>query len=300
MEYERNGEETMKSGKTVKKLIVVVIAVACGLVGTYAAMLLQRERKAARAQVRIAKEELRKERVRARFAPYRMERITLTESQRAELSAIYADIVKAYERRDLEAMRRNMRLLPETNDHITQGCGIGDDLYAIFLKFVRRSEPLPEFNSCADFEKYMRCSLEIAWFYASLNGRRRDFSAQEAMESWVYKRLIQFREKFRKESKEELGKSVERFIRELEAQIESPGGYTRRAIRSLIVSDLDFVAAMYPDSGISWTNSVLLGRGCARGLVRVGCTPKWLDEEYPPLDAKNPKNPELKAAGAID
>ncbi len=290
----------MKQLEIVKWLIVVIIAVACGLVGTCAVMLLQRERKAARAQVRIANEELRKERVRARFAPYRMERITLTEPQRAELSAIYADIVKAYERRDLEAMRRNMRLLPETNDHITQECGIGDDLYKVFRSTVWDSDPLPEFDSCADFESFMRCSLEVMWFYASLYGRRRRFDTQASIECWAYDWLSRFREKFRKESNVELAKSVERFIRELEIQIESPGGYTRRAIRSLIVSDLDFVAAMYPGSGISWTNSVLLGRGCARGLVRVGYKPKWLDEEYPPLDAENPKHPELKAAEVID
>ncbi len=269
----------------------MVIVVACALVGTCAVMVLQRERNAVRAQIRIAREELRKALVRSRFAPYKMERITPSETQRAELSSIYADIVNAYERRDIEAMRRSMRLMPEINDHILQDCGVGNDLYAIFLKIVRHSNPLPEFDSCADFESYMRCSLEVAWFYASLNGRRRDFGAQETIECWVYKRLIQFREKFRKDAKVELENSVEQFIRELEDQIESPGGYTRRAIRNLIIYNLDFPEALLQRHESTRTNVVAMGRGYAEGLVRAGYKPKWLDEEFPLSDGEKLEKP---------
>ncbi len=234
-----------------------------------------------------------------RKLPLEMPGYNPTAAESNELSQAFLQVVEAYTNGSISTLRRRMAEIPPL------ATNVGDFAYIEIVRPFLRSlddeflspHGMKNFSSAEEFAESMRLNIEAVRFLGDLALRRGAYSGSLIwLDKSVLRRLMQYRDRFRRENRSDMEARAEEFIAEWETLIESPGGFTRNYMRMQIA-----LQHRHIEEG-GWTHEMLFHsvRQFAIGLLKSGYKPKWLDEEYPPLDTDNPKNPELKAAGAID
>ena len=197
------------------------------------------------------------------------------------LSQAFLRVAEAYTNGNLSALRRRMAEVPSL------ATNVADSVYiALTMPFYRPFDDefllhheMKDFQSVGAFAEYMRLNIELARFFGDLALQRGAYSGMLILlDKCVLRRLVQYRDRFRRENRGDMEARAEEFIAEWEALIESPGGFTRNYMR--MQSSLQHILV---DEG-SWTHEKLVWfvRQFATGLINAGYKPKWLDEEYPP------------------
>ena len=199
----------------------------------------------------------------------------------------YRRAADAYQARDLVALRTALYSLPAFPV-------VKMPLRVAFDSSFLRTERLQDFTRVDDFECFAWVNTEVAMYYARLYLRCRDFEILTCIEEFSFLRFKNYKEKFHSEGKKDLEQVAQRFMDLWIAHIESPEGFTRIGLRGLVRQRTELDEAVRPGSGVSQKAIIEFGRGMARGLVRCGYTPKWLDVDFPPL----PEEKELKGDDA--
>ena len=219
-----------------------------------------------------------------------------TAAESNALSQAFLRVAEAYTNGSISTLRRRMAEVPP---FVTN---VADFVYiALTMPFARSFDDgfllhhkMRDFDSVEEYAEFMRLNIEMARFLGDLDLRRGAYSGMLILlDKCVLRRLMQYRDRFRRENRSDMEARAEEFIAEWETLIESPGGFTRNYMRMQIA-----LQHRHIEEG-GWTHEMLFHsvRQFAIGLLKSGYKPKWLDEEYPPL---NEEKPELKAAGAID
>ena len=200
----------------------------------------------------------------------------------------YRKAADAYQARDLIALRT---ALPLCNN-----CPIEIEkiLLSPFNRSFLRTDTLQEFTRVEDFECFAWANIEVAMFFGRSCFREKSFEIPISIEYLTFLRFRKYKEKFHAEGKNDLEQKAQRFVDLWIAHIESPESFTRIGLRALIRQRTELDEAVRPGSGVSQKAVIEFGRGMARGLVRCGYTPKWLDKDFPPL----PEEKERKGADA--
>ena len=201
--------------------------------------------------------------------------------------AAYRKAADAYQARDLIALRTALYSLPAFPDTKMP-------LRLAFDDSFLRTERLQDFTDAGVFERFAWVNTEVSMYYGRLYLRGRDFEILTCIEEFSFLRFRKYKEKFHAEGKKDLEQVAQRFMDLWIAHIESPEGFTRIGLRGLVRQRTELAEAVRPGGGVSQKAVIEFGRGMARGLVRCGYTPKWLDVDFPPL----PEEKESKGAEA--
>lgn len=150
-----------------------------------------------------------------------------------------------------------------------------------------RNKDLQEFSSAKEFGRRMRIKLSFARVYGEFLVRSGMKDAiLEEIECRALRKLKKYEDKFQKEGKLDFLSAAEGLLSAWVGQIESENGFTRCYIR-----DYNQRMQWVIKRGESTPEALRLHiRSCVNSFQRFcGYTPKWLDEEFPPLAAKVPK-----------
>ena len=186
----------------------------------------------------------------------------------------YRRAADAYQARDLIALRTALYMLPALPDTKMPLRLAFDDAFL-------RTGRLLDFGDAEEFERFAWANTEVSVFYGGLYLREKRFEMSLCVEYLTFLRFRKYREKFHAEGKNDLEQMALRFIDLWIAHIESPEGFTRRAVRGMIRQQTELVDAHRPGCGMSKKGAISLGRAMSMGLVRNGYTPKWLDKDFP-------------------
>ena len=201
----------------------------------------------------------------------------------------YRKAADAYQSRDLIALRTALYMLPAHPDTKMP-------LRLAFDDSFLRTERLLDFEDAEEFERFAWANTETSAFYGGLYLREKRFEMSLCVEYLTFLRFRKYKEKFHAVGKNDLEQVALRFMDLWIAHIESPEGFTRRAVRGMIRQQTELVDAHRPGCGMSQKGAISLGRAMSMGIVRCGYTPKWLDKDFPPL----PEEKESKGAEASD
>lgn len=206
---------------------------------------------------------------------------TLSQAECETLKSKYAELAQAYERRDTNEIRRIIGEFPATNDDLAWSAKREAEApLAVFRRTFLFADETLDFSDASEFVRFIRSGLEVARFYAALYGRRKNFLAQADIEPQVYSLLRRYKEKFHAEARADLEELADRFLSEWIRQIESPDGFTRLGIRWEVLRATRLADVVNPGDRITSEGAVRMARAIAGALVKVGYTPKWLDEEW--------------------
>ena len=189
----------------------------------------------------------------------------------------YRKAADAYQARDLIALRTALSFC--------NNCPIEVEriLLSPFNRSFLRTDILQDFERVEDFVRFSWANTEVSMFFGMLYARGREFDVLTCLEELSFLRFRKYKEKFHTEGKKDLEQMAQRFMDLWIAHIESPEGFTRIGLRALVRKGTELSEAMRPGSGLPQKSVIEFGRGMARGLIRCGYTPKWLDKDFPPL-----------------
>ena len=189
----------------------------------------------------------------------------------------YRKAADAYQARDLIALRTALSFC--------NNCPIEVEriLLSPFNRSFLRTDILQDFERVEDFVRFSWVNTEVSMFFGMLYARGREFDVLTCLEELSFLRFRKYKEKFHTEGKKDLEQMAQRFMDLWIAHIESPEGFTRIGLRALVRKGTELSEAMRPGSGLPQKSVIEFGRGMARGLIRCGYTPKWLDKDFPPL-----------------
>lgn len=134
---------------------------------------------------------------------------------------------------------------------------------------------LKEFATSRDFTQYCRINIEFALFLGNVFLMREDYeSPMSQLDFRVLRVLLRYKDDFHAKGRTDLEQTVDGFISEWESQIESENGFTRQ----YMWYQVDLQWACYNNG--DWTLDQLSDwtKRYAKGLIRLGYTPKWLSE----------------------
>lgn len=224
--------------------------------------------------------------------------IQLSDIQRYELATVFQEINEAYTNCQVEVLRKRMAHVPDYFYHVSQKdfLELNGLLYAetFFPNYLHEDkQPLSTLIEAGDkvgFENYVHVCFEAARFVGGFSIRRGTYAGDlRRIESKLLLRLQMLKKYFHKNGNERFEKSTDRLIAEWHEQIESPQGLTRQY--ALHVVDSFLIARKLEPEQYRMSNKWILeeGRAQVMSLIRLGYTPKWLDEEFslPPENKKD-------------
>ena len=205
-------------------------------------------------------------------------RVPVTSVQSNAVAKAFEGVARAYVEGDGKRMRACMESLPDVVTNMP------DKLFthlvhpiseALCDGFINPRELLKDFVSVADFEEYLRNSIDIAVFWGNSYAMREDFASPvEFLDVAVLRKLLIYKERFRNAGRPEMEKCADRFIQQWQNHIESEDGFTRKYM--LFQVDLQWCTYKCGDRSLEQLSAFVKGK--ANGLIRLGYTPKWLSE----------------------
>ena len=150
-------------------------------------------------------------------------------------------------------------------------------LAAMLKKDFGARNKVLDFDDEKAFDEYCKLNLAVVRFLGRVAAKRGICTSDEAIwELVALEKLKLYRDKFEKDGRVEFRDVADWHINHWIAQIESKDGLTRAAAWFQV--SLQY-GRIY-DGGISCEDLLGIGRREAAGLVRIGYTPKWLDEMH--------------------
>ena len=238
---------------------------------------LVRETRRLRNQVQQLEEERRRTAVAAIDPGY----VGVSDEEKEKMTGIYRDIAQAYTNRDIMAMRIAMLKLPEANDHLTWQISpqIEKPLDVVFDDTFLRTARLFDFDTPAQFDGYLKTSIEVALFFGGVYARRKCFEIASFMESLTFQRLKQYEEKFAKEGKDEFRDVAAKALSLWTAWIESPQGFTRQKAIWEVRTSTEYAEILKPECALPREKALLSARKNAEAMLKpTGLAPAWLSE----------------------
>ena len=209
---------------------------------------------------------------------YEKKRIEIGEAEQQALRAIYRDIQVAYTNNQVEAMMQAMACVSNRVDNIPNvlyrelSGGIED----LFCMQFRACKPRSVFDSLADFDNFVALHTKMALFLGNYSCKRNDYGFVQTawIEYGTFEVLKRYVDQFHDEGKKDFEAIAQKYLDNWILHIESDQGFIRRN-------------AHY-QMDMSWP-AIELGkitredarRGALTGantLIKLGYTPKWLDE----------------------
>ena len=204
-------------------------------------------------------------------------RISITSEQSNMVTKVFASILEAYKRHDVERMNTAMKDVPDivTNMQDKVFIQLSRPLSdALDEHFLRRQLPM-EFSGVDELSAYLRSNLELTLFLGNVALAREDFTKMvDIYDALVLSQLLNYKTLYHEQRAESLEKCVDGFIEIWHRQIESEHGFTRQCMWYQV----DAGWTLYHEGFCTLeqlTDRVKLG---ADQLLRLGYTPKWLSE----------------------
>lgn len=214
-----------------------------------------------------------------------------TKAESNELAQAFCDVAEAYTNGSLQTLREKMAKVPDTITNVIDSVFI--DLqrpwYVSFDEGFLYEHKIRDFDNVREFADFAERNVAMVRFLGEIYVKRGAYSGfLLVLDMRTLRRLVEYREKFRKEGKHELEARADEFVREWCEQIESENGYTHSYVR--------FFYLLQTSGGIPAEPVVRSVRRKVGGVIAAGYTPKWLDKEFPlPAEYKG-----AKGAGASD
>lgn len=204
-------------------------------------------------------------------------RVPMTPVQSNAVAMAFKDIATAYVNGDSMSMKKHMESMPDVVTNIT------DELFLALSKPVRgilkdgilNLRHPRDFSSVVEFDSYVRNSIDLAVFWADSYVRRGDFGGPVVyLDTSVLSQLLYYKEKFHNEGQIELEKCADGYIHQWKNQIDSENGFTRQ----YMLFQVDLQWSTYKVGVRSLEQLSEFVKENAKGLIRLGHTPKWLSE----------------------
>ena len=232
-------------------------------------------------QLRERVRQLEEERVRAANAEFMVGIVEVSDAEKERMHSIYQDIAQAYTNRDIMAMRIAMLKLPPVVDQLNWQIipKIEKPLNEVFDSSFRLTTKLLDFDSPAQFDKFVKANTEVALFMGGLSARRKSFDFAASYETLSFERLKQYEEKFAREGKDELRDIAANELEFWAAWIESPNGFTRQYARYILRSTMEYNKIVKPELALSRDKALHLAYDIVTKFLKpTGYTPAWLSE----------------------
>ena len=205
------------------------------------------------------------------------ERVPVTAEQSNAVARAFNEIVASYRKGDVSAMRARIMEMPDVVSNMTEKAFVGPAFTAVHAmeEGFTMSRELKEFATPIDFMQYCRINIDFALFVGNVFLMREDYeSPMSQLDFRVLQVLLRYKDDFHAKGRMDMELAVDSFISEWETQIESENGFTRQ----YMWYQVDLQWACYNDG--EWTLAQLSewAKRYAKGLVRLGYTPKWLSE----------------------
>lgn len=208
-----------------------------------------------------------------------LQRHKCSEDEVSEISGFYDKLIGFYseaKHADMVDLIGSVPVAVNTADESVMD-EVNGRLMAIFQKDFGARNKILDFEDPKAFDEYCKLNLAVVRFLGSVAMKRGICTAVEARwELVALEKLKQYKEKFEKDGCVEFLDIADRHINHWIAQIESKCGLTRAAAWFQV--SLQY-GRIY-DCGMSCEDLLGMGRREAAGLIRIGYTPKWLDEMH--------------------
>ena len=210
-------------------------------------------------------------------------RVPLTQAQSNELAGAFGRMAEAYRRGDRDAMLTCAHRLPDVVTNIPDRAFaqlVSPLARPLLYEFAhtdgRMPHELKDFEGVKDFESYVRINLDLAMFLGNmyLKRGRYDNCPLPILDAAVLEQLLLYKHKFRVAERFDMEKVADEYIKEWHGQIESENGFTRQ----YMWFQVDLQWSTYNKGGMTVEQLSDFVKRYARGLVRLGYTPKWLSE----------------------
>jgi len=204
-------------------------------------------------------------------------RVHVTAEQSNAVARAFNEIVASYRKGDISAMRTRIAEMPDVVSNMTEKAFVGPAFAAVHAmeEGFTMSRDLKEFATPMDFTRYCRINIEFALFVGNVFLTREDYeSPMSQLDFRVLEVLLRYKDDFHVKGRMDLERSVDGFISEWESQIESENGFTRQ----YMWYQVDLQWPCYNDGDWTLTQLSDWAKRYAKGLIRLGYTPKWLSE----------------------
>lgn len=219
----------------------------------------------------------------------------IAKEREKELKAFFAQITDAYTNRNYEIVRKQISNVPETlydvtrqvyQDAINPFCTAFMDEVLWKSGGFSESQPFPVFGNAQELFAYLRVNTDVALFLGRTFIKRKEWIHPiDFLESAALMQLGRYRRMYLHEGKIDHVEVVDRFTREWQQHIESEDGFTRQYMWHVV----DRYVYEREHREVSWKRHGLdtclskeqifrIARSEAEGLIKLGYTPKWLDE----------------------
>ena len=212
-------------------------------------------------------------------AKYNMTRIDIDDVEQFALKSVFRDIEIAYKNYQVDAMTNAMANVSNRIDHV-QGQLFIDlrwGIMSFFANYFVHDALRQQFDTVADFERFVTAHTKTALFLGDCYCRRNDYYDWDLkwIEAETFRVLKTFVDKFHKEGKSDYEEIARNFMGMWITHIESSQGFIRRFAHCQYEHCLALIGI-----GRGWTRerAISVARGSAEILIRYGYTPKWLDE----------------------
>ena len=202
----------------------------------------------------------------------------VTSAESNAVRVAYMRILEAYTNRTVEVLRRRIDEMPDVVTNMQ------DQLY-IELEMPLRSsfndrflwnQRILDFEESSEFQRYAEANLLVAKFLGNMVIRRGEGANGVLMvyDRNVLRQLKRYRDNFERGNRKNFVAVADRLIDDWIEQIDSEFGFTRWFMWHDLDNNWDHVVEG------SMTRAKLLERtrSWARGLIKSGHTPKWIDE----------------------
>ena len=211
---------------------------------------------------------------------YEKKRIEIVEAEQQSLRAIYHDIQVAYTNNQVEAMTRAMACVSNRVDNIPDAVyrELAGGIEDLFCMQFRACKPRSAFDSLADFENFVALHTKMALFLGNYSCKRNDYGFVQTawLEYGTFEVLKRYVDQFHDEGKKDFEAIAQKYLDNWIEHIESDQGFIRR--HAHFNMDMSRIAVQ-----VGWISLSGARGGALSGavpLIKLGYTPKWLDEFY--------------------
>ena len=210
---------------------------------------------------------------------YERKRIDIDTAEKASLKATFRDIENAYTNYQVEVMEKAMANVSNRVDHVQDQlfsdlhCGMKHFLADYF---IHRRGRCRQFGTPTDFKRYLAAHTQAVLFIGECYCRRNEYYNGELpwMESGTFGALKEYVDQYRNEGKKDFEAIAQKYLDNWIAHIESDQGFIRRYAHCQM--DMS-----WPAIELGKITREDARRGALTGantLIKLGYTPKWLDE----------------------